>query len=109
MKYANDKILTIATAFMTNEPKLRGDNRNLHLTIPKTQYLYEVWSTGDFMMNIDEVSKNAIVLTANEPKLRGNNRNFPKCNQISALLYPMREIDKILIMAKVFANTFNHL
>ena len=57
MKYANDEISTIATAFMTNEPKLRGNNRNLHLTIPKTQYLYEVWSTGDFMMNIDEISK----------------------------------------------------
>ena len=70
MKYANDEISIIATAFMTNDPKLRGNNRNLHLTIPKTQYLYEVWSTGDFMMNIDEIPKNAIVLTANEPKLR---------------------------------------
>ena len=29
--------------------------------------------------------------------------------QINALLYPMREIDKILIMAKVFANTFSNL
>ena len=28
--------------------------------------------------------------------------------QISALLYPMREIDEISIMAKVFAITFNN-
>ena len=58
-----------------------------------------------FMMNNDEISKNAIVLTANKPKLRGNNRI---ATQISVLLYPMREIDKILIMAKVFANTFSN-
>ena len=44
------------------------------------------------MMNNDEISKNAIVLTANEPKLRGNNRI---ATQISVLLYPMREIDEI--------------
>ena len=76
------------------------------LTIHKTQYLYEVWSTEGFMMKNDEISKNAIVLTANEPKLRGNNRI---ATQISVLLYPMREIDEILIMAKVFANTFSNL
>ena len=58
-----------------------------------------------FMMSNDEISKNAIVLTANEPKLRGNNRIT---TQISVLLYPMREIDEILIMAKVFANTFSN-
>ena len=58
------------------------------LTIHKTQYLYEVWSTEGFMMNNDEISKNAIVLTANEPKLRGNNRNFPKCNQIMRVAVP---------------------
>ena len=39
------------------------------LTIHKTQYLYEVWSTEGFMMKNDKISKNAIVLTANEPKL----------------------------------------
>ena len=33
-----------------------------------TQYLHEVWPTEDFMMNSDEISKNAIVLDANEPK-----------------------------------------
>ena len=38
------------------------------LTIPKTQYLYEVWSTEDFWVNTDEISKNTIVLNANEPK-----------------------------------------
>ena len=43
---------------------------------------------GGFMMNNDEISKNAIVLTANEPKLRGNNRNFPKCNQIMCVAVP---------------------
>ena len=61
---------------------------------------------GGFMMNNDEILKNAIVLTANEPKLRGNNRI---ATQISVLLYPMREIDEISIMAKVFANTFSTL
>ena len=76
------------------------------LTIHKTQYLYEVWSAEDFMMNNNEILKNAIVLTANEPKLRGNNRI---ATQISVLLYPMREIDEILIMAKVFVNTFSNL
>ena len=55
-----------------------------------------------FMMNNNDILKNAIVLTANEPKLRGNNRI---ATQISVLLYPMREIDETLIMAKVFANT----
>ena len=49
------------------------------------------------MMINDEISKNAIVLTANEPKLRENNGI---ATQISALLYPMREIDEISIMAK---------
>ena len=29
--------------------------------------------------------------------------------QINVLLYPMREIDEISIMAKVFANTFSNL
>ena len=58
-----------------------------------------------FIMNNDVISKNAIVLTTNEPKLRGDNRI---ATQISVLLYPMREIDKILIMAKVFANTFSN-
>ena len=38
------------------------------LTIHKTQYLYEVWSTEDFRVNTDEIPKNAIVLNANEPK-----------------------------------------
>ena len=38
------------------------------MTIHKTQYLYEAWSTECFMMNSDEISKNAIVLNANEPK-----------------------------------------
>ena len=56
-------------------------------------------------MNNDKISKNAIVLTANEPKLRGDNRT---ATQISVLLYPMREIGKISIMAKVFANTFSN-
>ena len=58
-----------------------------------------------FMMNNDEILKNAIVLTANEPKLRGDNKI---ATEISVLLYPMREIDEILIMAKVFANTFSN-
>ena len=58
-----------------------------------------------FMMNNDEISKNAIVLSANEPKLRGNNRI---ATQISVLLYPMREIDEILTIATVFANTFSN-
>ena len=58
-----------------------------------------------FMMNNDKISKNAIVLTANEPKLRGDNRI---ATQISVLLYPMREIDEIFIMAKVFANNFSN-
>ena len=106
MKYANDEILTIATAFIINEPRY-GEIFVFDHTYDT--YLYEAWSTEDFMMNIDEIPKNAIVLTANEPKLRGNNRNFPKCNQISALLYPMREIDEISIIAKVFANTFSNL
>ena len=69
MRYANDEILTIATAFMTNEPKIWGEYwKYLYLTIHKTQYLYEVWSTEGFIMNSDEISKNAIVLNANEPK-----------------------------------------
>ena len=69
MKYANDEISTIATAFMTNEPKYGVNIGNiLYLTIHKTQYLYEAWSTEGFMMNTDEISKNAIVLNANEPK-----------------------------------------
>ena len=59
-----------------------------------------------FMMNNDEILKNAIVLTANEPKLRRNNRI---ATQISVLLYPTREINEISIMAKVFANTFSTL
>ena len=58
-----------------------------------------------FMMNNDEILKNAIVLTTNEPKLRGNNRI---ATQISVLLYPMREIDEISIMAKVFASTYSN-
>ena len=52
-----------------------------------------------FMMNNDEISKNAIVLTANEPKLRGNNRI---ATQISVLLYPMREIGEILILLAIY-------
>ena len=52
-----------------------------------------------FMMNNNEISKNAIVLTANEPKLRGNNRI---ATQISVLLYPMREIDEILILLAIY-------
>ena len=76
------------------------------LTIHKTQYLYEVWSTEGFMMKNDKISKNAIVLTANEPKLRGNNRI---ATQISVLLYPMREIDEIFDNCKGFANTFSNL
>ena len=56
-------------------------------------------------MNNDEISKNAIVLTANEPKLRGSNRI---ATLISVLLYPMREIDKISIKAKVSANTISN-
>ena len=59
------------------------------------------------MMNNDEILKNAIVLTTNEPKYGGNNRNFQIATQISALLYPMMEIGKISIIAKVFANTFS--
>ena len=53
-----------------------------------TQSLYKAWSTEDFMMNNDEISKNAIVLTANEPKLRGNNRNFPNCNTDKCVAVP---------------------
>ena len=69
MKYANDEISTFATAFMTNEPKYGVNIGNIYiLTIHKTQYLYEVWSTEGFIMNSDEISKNAIVLNANEPK-----------------------------------------
>ena len=69
MKYANDEISTIATAFMTNEPKYGVEYwKYLYLTIHETQYLYEAWSTGDFMMKNDEISKKAIVLNANEPK-----------------------------------------
>ena len=51
------------------------------------------------MMKNDKISKNAIVLTANEPKLRGNNRI---ATQISVLLYPMREIDEILILLAIY-------
>ena len=52
----------------------------------------------------DEISKNAIVLTANEPKLGGEIMEIPQiATQISALLYPMREIDEISIMAN-FSN-----
>ena len=36
-------------------------------------------------------------------------QNNRMATQISALLYPMREIDEISIMAKVFANTFSTL
>ena len=31
MKYANDKISTIATAFMTNEPKYRVNIGNIYI------------------------------------------------------------------------------
>ena len=31
MKYANDEILTIATAFMTNEPKYRVNIGNIYI------------------------------------------------------------------------------
>ena len=69
MKYVNDEISAIATAFMTNGPKILGEYwKYLYLTIHRTQYLYEVWSTGDFMMNRNEISQNAIVVHANEPK-----------------------------------------
>ena len=34
-----------------------------------TQSLCEAWLTYFFMMNNDEISKNAIALTANEPNL----------------------------------------
>ena len=68
MNYANDEISTIATAFMTNEPKYGVNIGNICLTIHKTQYLYEAWSTEGFMMKNNEISKNAIVLNANEPK-----------------------------------------
>ena len=33
---------------------------------------------------------------------------FQIATQISALLYPMREIGEISIIAKVFANTFSN-
>ena len=64
MKYVNDEISAIATAFMTNGPKYRVNIGNiLYLTIHRTQYLYEVWSTGDFMMDRNEISQNAIACT----------------------------------------------
>ena len=59
------------------------------LTIHKTQYLYEAWSTEGFMMNSDEISKNAIVLNANEPK------NNKIATQISVLPYQMKEMNEI--------------
>ena len=49
MKYANDEISTIATAFMTNEPKYRVNiGKYLYLPIHKTQYLYKAWVNGGF-------------------------------------------------------------
>ena len=47
MKYANDEISTIATAFITNEPKYGENSGNMCLTIHKVQYLYKAWSTKD--------------------------------------------------------------
>ena len=50
MKYVNDEISAIATAFMTNGPRYSVNIGNIYyLTIHRTQYLYEVWSTGDFI------------------------------------------------------------
>ena len=66
------------------------------MTLHKTQYLYEAWSTEGFMMNSDEISKNAILLNANEPK---NNRI---ATQISVLLYPMKETNEILILLAIY-------
>ena len=50
----------------------------------------------------DEISKNASAFTANQPNIWGNSRN---ATREYVLLHPMREIDEISIMAKVFANT----
>ena len=48
MKYVNDEILAIATAFIINEPKYGENSGNICvLTIHKIQYLYEAWSTED--------------------------------------------------------------
>ena len=49
MKYANDEILTIATAFMTNEPKYGVNIGIICDHDHKTQYLYEAWSMEGFM------------------------------------------------------------
>ena len=46
MKYANDEILTIATAFITNEPRYGGDSGNM--TIYKTQYYARSMVNGGF-------------------------------------------------------------
>ena len=48
MKYANDEISAIATAFIINEPKYGENSGNICvLTIHKIQYLYKAWSTED--------------------------------------------------------------
>ena len=50
MKDVNDEISAIATAFMTNGPRYSENiGKYLYLTIHRTQYFYEVWSTGDFI------------------------------------------------------------
>ena len=48
-----------------------------------------------FMMNSDEIPKNAIVLNANEPYNR-------MATQTNVLLYPMRGISEILIPFAIY-------
>ena len=57
----------------------------------------------------DEILINATAFTANEPNMGDIVEICQIATQINVLLYPMREIDEISIMAKVFANTFSNL
>ena len=70
-KCANDEILTIATAFTTNE-LIYGRNIENICVWPYIRHNI-VWNmvNGRFYGENDEISKNAIALTANEPKIRG--------------------------------------
>ena len=50
-----------------------------------TKYLYEVWSTGDFMMKMMKFQKMPELFNA---KVRGNNGNFPNCNTDKCIAVP---------------------
>ena len=64
--------------------------------------MYEAWF---FMMTMMKFREMPLLLLPMSQKYGGNSGNFPNCNQIIQLPYPMREIDEISMMAKVFANT----